>query len=313
MLFSRRARGLFCGSVAAITYGMNPLFAKPLYSVGMTPDAVLFWRYGSASVILALIMLAQKKSFAMTGRQLLTSVLLGTNMALSSLTLYLSYCYMESGAASTILFVYPVMVAAIMAGWFHEKLSFITVGSILVSVAGVAVLSMKGEGVEANNLFLGVLNAVLSALTYAIYIVFVRESPAARVPPLKLAFYNLMFGVPTFAASFFIRVKVMGAEVPALAPSTAASWICMAGLAVIPTTVSYFTTAMAILLVGPTPTAILGALEPLTAVVIGILVFSEKLTIQLAVGMVLIIIAVLAIILKKQITQMLSGWKRAGG
>ena len=166
MLFSRRARGLFCGSVAAITYGMNPLFAKPLYAVGMTPDAVLFWRYASASVILALIMLAQKISFAMTGKQLITSFLLGTTMALSSLTLYLSYCYMDSGAASTILFVYPVMVAAIMAGCFHEKLSLVTVGSILVSVAGVAVLSMKGEGVEANDLFLGVLNSVLSGCMY---------------------------------------------------------------------------------------------------------------------------------------------------
>jgi len=303
MLFSRKTRGYFCGAIAAITYGLNPLFAKPLYAVGMSPEVVLTWRYGCASVILALIMLAGKKSFAMTGKQVISGILLGTTMALSSMTLYFSYLYMDSGAASTILFVYPVMVAALMAGFFHEKLSFITAGCILMSVAGVAILSIKGEGTTANDLFLGVLNSLLSALTYALYIVFVRESPAAKVPPLKLAFYNLMFGVPTFVVTFLIRVTCTDSELPALMPNTWLTWGSLACIAVIPTTISYFTTATAILLVGPTPTAILGALEPMTAVVVGVIVFSERMTVQLATGMCLILLAVLAIILKDRITK----------
>ncbi|MCU6167940.1 hypothetical protein KWH76_24350, partial [Enterobacter roggenkampii] len=54
--------------------------------------------------------------------------------------------------------------------------------------------------------------------------------------------------------------------------------------------------------IGSTPTAIMGALEPLTAVIIGIAIFGEVLTIRLATGIVLILSAVIIIIAGKSIT-----------
>lgn len=52
----------------------------------------------------------------------------------------MSYNYMDAGIASTILFVYPVMVAVIMGIFFKEKISAITVFSILLALSGIALL-----------------------------------------------------------------------------------------------------------------------------------------------------------------------------
>ena len=89
------------------TYGMNPLFALPLYSAGMTADSVLFFRYALAIPLLAAMTAMRGRSFRVTRPQLLTLAMLGLLMALSSLSLFLSYNYMDAGIASTILFVYP--------------------------------------------------------------------------------------------------------------------------------------------------------------------------------------------------------------
>lgn len=94
-----------------------------------------------------------------------------------------------------------------------------------------------------------------------------------------------MFGVPVFIVGF-CTYQMFGRPLPVLYPATRMAVLCVIMIALLPTMVSYFTTALAIQLVGPTPVAILGALEPLTAVVIGVLVFHESLTWNLLGGMV---------------------------
>ena len=44
--------GTFYGAAAAACYGMNPLFALPLYHRGMGVNSVLFYRYVFALVLL---------------------------------------------------------------------------------------------------------------------------------------------------------------------------------------------------------------------------------------------------------------------
>ena len=73
---------------------------------------------------------------------------------------------MDAGIASTILFLYPVLVAVIMAVGFHEKVSRITMLSILLAFTGIAML-YKGGGEPLS--FLGVALVFLSSLCYAVY------------------------------------------------------------------------------------------------------------------------------------------------
>ena len=110
-----RHKGIICGILAAVCYGTNPLGALPLYAEGMNTSSVLFCRFSTAVVMLGVMMAAQRKTFRVSLRELAVLPLFGLLFAASSITYYRSFLYMDAGIASTMLFVYPVMVAVIMA------------------------------------------------------------------------------------------------------------------------------------------------------------------------------------------------------
>lgn len=282
-----KAKGYLLGAVAAATYGMNPLFALPLYKAGMNPDSVLFFRYLFAIPVLALMIIARGRSFKLKAKEILPLVIMGLLVALSSLTLFQSYNYMEAGIASTLLFVYPIMVALIMWAVFKEKLTLTTVLCILLAVGGIGLLYKNANGTTLN--LTGVILVMTSALSYAVYIVGVNQSTLKHVATLTLTFYVLLFGL----SLFLIRVK-FGQSL--YIPDEWYLWGNLLALAIFPTAISFLCTTQAIQYIGSTPTAILGALEPLTAVFFGVTVFGESLTFRLSLGMLMIIIAVTLII-----------------
>ncbi len=187
-----KTKGYILGIVAAATYGMNPLFALPLYGEGMTADSVLFFRYLFAIPILGIMIMARGRSFKVSVRDLSTLIVMGLVVAFSSLGLFLSYTYMDAGIASTILFVYPIMVAVIMAVMFHERLSLMTIACIALVLGGIAML-YKGSG-DVTLSFTGTVLVIASALSYAIYIVAVNRTGLRNVATLTVTFYVLLFG-----------------------------------------------------------------------------------------------------------------------
>lgn len=114
-------KGIICGILAAVCYGTNPFGALPLYEEGVNTSSVLFYRFSMAVLMLAVMLLVERKSFRISGRELKTLGSLGLLFAASSITYYQSFRFMDAGIASTILFVYPVMVAVIMATCFQGE------------------------------------------------------------------------------------------------------------------------------------------------------------------------------------------------
>lgn len=280
-------KGLIYGSIAAATYGMNPLFALPLYSAGMNVDSVLFYRYSLAIPILAVMIKARGRDFWLKKNEILPLGIVGLLFALSSLLLFQSYNYMDAGIASTLLFVYPIMVAVIMAVFFKEKITLLTVACICMALSGIALLYKSDDGTSLS--LTGVIMVLFSALTYAIYIVSVNKSVLKEIATVKLTFYALIFGT----LLFFVRLD-FGTSLQ-IVPKWYL-WGNVIALAVLPTVVSLLCTTQAIHTIGATPTAILGALEPVTAVIFGVTVFGERLTGRLVIGIMLIIMAVMLIV-----------------
>lgn len=288
-----KAKGYLLGAVAAATYGVNPLFALPLYQAGMDPDSVLFFRYLFAIPILGIMIAARGRSFRLGRREVLPLIVMGLLVAVSSLTLFQSYNYMDVGIASTLLFVYPIMVALIMWAVFKERLSRTALGCILLALGGIALLYKSGDGTVLS--LAGILLVMVSALAYAVYIVGVNQSTLKEVATLRLTFYVLLFGL----SLFLVRVD-FGRSLHAV--SAWYLWGNLLGLAVFPTAISFLCTTQAVQYIGSTPTAILGALEPLTAVFVGVAVFGEALTLRLVCGMVMIVLAVTLIIAGGNVT-----------
>lgn len=280
-------KGTVCGVLAAVTYGTNPLGAKFLYQDGGNANSVLFYRFALAAILLAACMIFSHENFRISLREFGITFVLGVLFAVSSLTYYLSFLHMDAGVASTLLFVYPVAVAAIMAIFFHEKISAAKIVSFVVAFSGVALLcGGNGDGALSAT---GIALVMISSLSYAIYIVVVNRAKL-NLSPMKLTFFALIFCAGTIAvSSFFDGNALQVFDKPSM-------WGFALMLALVPTFFSLVLMTIAVRLIGSTPTAIMGALEPLTAVLIGVCVFGEALTLRLVAGILLISAAVMLIV-----------------
>ena len=286
-----RHKGIICGILAAVCYGTNPFGALPLYEEGVNTSSVLFYRFAMAVVMLGVMLVVERKSFRINKQELKVLGSLGILFAASCLTYYESFLLMDAGIASTILFVYPVMVAGIMALFFKEQITLSTVTAIILALGGIGLL-YQGDG-ETSLSTMGIILVILSALCYAVYIVVVNQS-SIRMSSLKLTFYVLLI-----CMFVLLAYSYTSPELHLKLPPSPRAWFFACWLGLVPTILSLVLMTIAVHEVGATPTAIMGALEPLTAVAIGVLVFGEALTFQLVIGIVLILSAVLLIVLGK--------------
>ena len=287
----RRLIGYLAGFIAGVSYGTNPLFAKPLLESGVPVLVMLFFRYGISAAILAVWMLAKRERFRVKGNEIVLLALLGTLFACSSLFLFFSYEFIPSGLATTLVYLYPVFVALIMV-FLRFYPSWQTWLSIVATFGGILLLSSPSPG--ASIRIPGIILAVASALSYAFYLVIVNRSRRIKnVSEHTLTLYALLTGAFLFAV---IRTLQGGSITEGI--NTAADWGNLIGLAIVPTMISLLTLAVSSRYIGPTKTSILGVFEPLTAILIGTLLFKEPLTLKMGIGVALCVGAVLFMILR---------------
>lgn len=290
------------GIATSATFGLIPLFTLPIMARGMQFDSILFYRFLFASLVLTVLMIYKKESFRVDRRDIPVLVLLGVFYTISAMFLFWGYSFMSAGIATTLHFTYPVFVTLIMILVFREKTSWITLLAIVMAICGVARLSIN-EG-EMKLSLLGVIIVLLSAVGYALYITTVNKSRVHAMVGRKLTFYVFIVSTLLFAIKASTNEGIQ--PIP-----DAFSLMNLVLLAIVPTVISNITLIQAVHNIGGTLTAVLGATEPVTAVCVGVLIFNEPFTSNLALGILLIIIAVTMIILSKSIRNTLSRLRRA--
>jgi len=280
-------KGYLCAFISAFTYGLIPLFMIPIKKEeSFSVDATLFYRFLIASGAIVFFLFYQKERLRISFREMLIMSLLGLLYALSAEFLFLAYDYLSPGIASTIFFSYPIIVALVLILFYKEKLTIPTLLSLLLVVVGVGVLSIK-KGEALNYIGLGI--SLLGALVYALYILIVNK---VRIESsgVKISFYSMLFSSLYFLVkSLLLRESI-----------TISSWALAGDLtlfAIITTSLSLVTLVYAVRYIGSTPTAIMGAFEPIVAVLISVGLFGEQLTPSLVIGGMVIIIGVLIDIL----------------
>jgi drug/metabolite transporter (DMT)-like permease len=277
--------GYPAGIITGITYGLNPLFGIPLMNNGAAVESILFFRYSIAVALLGLFLLLTKQSFKITSRQAVVLLVLGLLFTSSSIFLFQSYNYIASGLATTLIFLYPVLVAIIMV-FLRVVPSWPVWLAIVATFAGVLFMT-QGSGGEAVNP-IGVVLSLGSALAYAFFIVVINRNKAiADISNTLLTFYALMVGAFVFLAQILLSDTAITAGI-----STTGDWLNLVGLAILPTIVSTATLAIATRNIGATKASVLGVFEPITAILVGTLVFGEPLTTNMVVGITIAIIAV---------------------
>lgn len=259
-----------------------------LYSEGLNVNSVIFYRFLFAILFLFILMIFRKIAFKLSFKELKLLAFLGFLFGISALALFNSFLYMDAGLASTILFVYPIFVAIIMALFFKEKNSIITTLSISFAFFGV-ILLFKTDG--GNVSFFGLSLVLISSFCYAIYIIVINQY--LKMEALKVTFYSMVF------CTIIIFIHSLFNESSNIVPLVNFNmWFWSLFLAIIPTIISLLFLVKSIQIIGSTSASILGALEPLTAVLIGVFIFNEKITFILIVGIFLILFGVALIVLK---------------
>ncbi|KMQ67333.1 membrane protein [Chryseobacterium sp. FH2] len=276
-------RGYVLGIISAISYGLLPIFILPIKHAHFSLDVTLFYRFLFSALMIGGYLLYSKESFSINKKEILIFVILGICYALSSEFLFLGYDFLTAGIASTVLFIYPVIVALIMFFLYKEKLTKLSIVSLLLALAGVITLCLKGNRLEINYIGLG--TVLLSSIFYALYIVIVNKTNI-KVSGFKLSFYSMLF------TSVFFMVKAIIENESFVIPSTTA-FLNFLVFAFVTTVISSLCLVYAIKDIGSTPAAILGALEPVIAVMISVLIFHEKSTFNLWFGIILILIGVI--------------------
>ncbi len=277
--------GYPAGVVTGITYGLNPLFGVPLMKNGASVDSILFFRYGAAVVLLGCFLMLRKQDFRISLKQASVLLALGALFSTSSICLFGAYNYIASGLATTLVFLYPVMVAIIMV-FLRVVPSWPVWLSIVATFAGVAVMTQGGSSQEMNPT--GVLLSLGSAFAYALFIIIINRSKTiSSISNTLLTFYALLVGSVIFMGKIVLSGGDWTAGIEGFA-----GWSNIVWLALLPTIVSTATLAVATRNIGATKASVLGVFEPITAILVGTLVFGEALTTNILVGISIAVVAV---------------------
>lgn len=277
--------GYPAGIITGITYGLNPLFGMPLMNNGAAIESILFFRYAFAVVILGAFLWLTKQSFKITAKQAGVLLILGLLYTSSSICLFEAYNYIASGLATTLIFLYPVLVAIIMV-FLHVVPSWPVWLAIAATFGGVLVMTQGSSGEAIDPI--GVMLSLGSALVYALFIVIINRSKAiAKISNTLLTFYALMVGAMVFLGMILLSDTTITAGIEG-----GSAWLNLVGLALLPTIVSTATLAIATRNIGATKASVLGVFEPITAILIGTLMFGEPLTTNIVVGICIAIVAV---------------------
>lgn len=277
--------GYPAGIITGITYGLNPLFAIPLMNKGASIASILFFRYSFAVIILGAFLLLGRQSFKVTWKQAGILLALGLLYTASSLFLFEAYNYIASGLATTLIFLYPVLVAIIMV--FLRVVPSLPVWiAIAATFVGVIIMT-QGNGDKTISP-IGVALSLASALVYALFIVIINRSKTiAEISNSLLTFYALTVG-----SIIFFGKAIVGGTAITNNITECTDWLNLIGLALLPTIISTATLAIATRNIGATKASVLGVFEPITAILVGTLMLGEPLTTNVILGIGIAIAAV---------------------
>lgn len=284
--------GIFYAIISSASFGFSPLFSLGLLAAGLNNFDVLSYRWSIAGMVLVIYALCKKKSLRINSFDEAWKIfLLSFLRALTSVTLLIGYANIASGIASTINFMYPVIVAVCMMFFFGEEKCTVNFVAILLSILGVYLMS-AGDGLDVvgGNRALGLCSSLISAFSFAAYYLLMKLTKADKIEVVKFTTWIMVLcGLYFIIGAFVLEGKVT------IATGTK-TWLYIAGLGLWSTMISNFTGVKAVRRVGPTLTSILGALQPLTAVILGIIFLNEHLGWKSIAGIALILASVILVV-----------------
>lgn len=286
-------RGVVNGIISGVSFGMIPLFSIPVIAAGMDNVSILVYRFLFGSAAMLAILLLRKTNMRVSLSELLRIVLLAIFYITTALATLECYKYLSSGIATALVYTDPIWCALIGLAFLGDKFSIKLTSSILLASLGVMMMTgvFSGDGTFS---MIGLLLGLASGLAYGIYLILVPRLKVKHIASLKLTFYVFFTGMWLLIA-YSLMTNGGVEEVP-----DSSCWLDLALLGLIPTAISNICVTVSLKLIDSTIVAILGAFEPLTGMVVGVVILGEPLGFIGVVGGMLILVAVAILTINPQ-------------
>jgi len=281
---NEKIKGIFYITIASIAFGVMPILAKLAYKGGANPISTLTLRFTFASIILYIYIKNKNLSLKLNKEQIKLILFLGVvGYSMTSILLFLAYNYIDVGIAGMILHTYPLMVMILSIVIYKEKFKMKKFLYLIITTIGVFIMLDVNVG-NVNNI--GVILVLLSALCYAIYVIGASNEKLKNINSFVITFYISIIsavvgsGTGVITSSFNSTINFYGI-------------ISILLIAFISTVVALMAFLRGVKLIGPTNSAIFGALEPIVSLVLGVIVLGEAISIKIIIGSVIIILAMI--------------------
>lgn len=273
--------------IGSIAYGFLPIFVKNIIPYNYSSLSIVFYRYLITAVFLFIIILVTKKSFRITKRQFIELFIFSViGLGLTFFFLSQALLYISAGLTNMIHFGYPVIVLLIMIFMYKEKANILKVLSMVLAITGIFLLT-KVVQVES---FLGVIYALITTVTYGVYIVANKKCSFAELDTMVSVFYMyLIVSVVFFIVGIFTNSLQLLNNLYVFYNFAAIALLC--------TIFSLGLLLYGVKRLGSSLASILNMFEPTTTVVASIFIYNEDLTINIVIGSVLIILSTISMVI----------------
>lgn len=288
---SNNIKGTIQAISSAVLFGLMPLFTKVIYSFGANFASTAFYRTSLSLILVLLLSILEDRSIRISFKEFIYLLIGSVFFVSTSLTLYSSYNYISSGVATTIHFAYPIIIFIINAIISKIRPNKVDIFCILtVSIGLVLIVDLSGGKIDLRGITL----AAISAFTYSFYSIFLERSILKHLNALRILFYiNL---ISSFLIILFVNIT--GNEI--MLSYSMFQWIFIFLYSIVITVGATFLYQKSLRNIGATYTSILSCLEPVTSVVVGVLILSESIFFKQVFAIILILSSTV-IIVKNQI------------
>ena len=285
-----RTKGLLATMISAVFFGFIPLFVKTICAGGGNSVSAAFYRFFLSVPVLYIYLKAQGISMRIMRTEFAKIALITIfGYGGTAVLLFSSYNFIPSGMSTTIHFMYPVFTILGCMIFFKEKVSPLKLLCVALCFGGI-LLFYNGE---SGGSVLGMALSFLSGVTYAFYTIYLEKSGLQKMENLKLIFY-----MNTVAAAMILVMALLTAQFTLRL--TPLAWGTAVFFATATSLIGVLGYQIGVKCIGPQNAAILSTFEPITSVIVGVLVYREAFSARTLLGCLCVLSAVVIVAKMKE-------------
>ena len=282
---SNLIKGYVLVILSAFLFGCVPLIARHIYAAGINRESVVLLRNFLALPVLALLTWKESRSFKIPVKTVpMIAAIALTGCCITPLLLYGSYQYIATGTATVFHFIYPAVVVLIGLLFLRKKFGAKTLVAVLICVVGICLFYNPTEPLD----WTGCIMALISGVTYAVYVVLLSVFRSKEISGFKLCFYISILCSAVMLAVCLLTDKLT-------MPTNLTGWLLSILLALAVNVGAAVMFQQGTFYIGGERASVLSTVEPLTGVVVGMLAFDETVTLFTGIGSALVVVACILI------------------